>query len=159
MAHLTAALAAGGEALSPAAAAAICGVIRSVTTADDPRPPASKAFMHARLLAKNEQVHLVLLGALRGPLGGNAAAAGPLLVALRQVRGVGGEGGGDGQGMATPPAHRAIMNRSLPWCCSTRIALHLPHGPPPTQAHTRPTLLPPFIQTPTQPAIQPHTLH
>jgi hypothetical protein len=58
VAQLTAALSAGGEALSPAAAAAICGVIRSVTTADDPRPPASKAFMHARLLAKNDKVCL-----------------------------------------------------------------------------------------------------
>ncbi|PNH00195.1 Armadillo repeat-containing protein 6, partial [Tetrabaena socialis] len=42
-----------------------CGVVRSVTTADDERPPSSKAFMHARVLAKSHAAIRVLLGVLR----------------------------------------------------------------------------------------------
>jgi hypothetical protein len=41
------------------AAAAAAGALRSFTTADDERPPASKAFAHARMLAKNQQALLV----------------------------------------------------------------------------------------------------
>eukprot|EP00198_Chlamydomonas_reinhardtii_P003087 XP_001692423.1 predicted protein [Chlamydomonas reinhardtii] len=40
---------------------AACGVVRSVTTADDERPPSSKAFMHARVLAKSHAAIRVLL--------------------------------------------------------------------------------------------------
>ncbi len=37
---------------------AACGVLRALTTADDDRPPCSKAFPNARLLAKQHQVRL-----------------------------------------------------------------------------------------------------
>ncbi len=42
-----------------------CAVLRSVTTADDERPPSSKAFVHARLLCKHHAAIRVLLGVLR----------------------------------------------------------------------------------------------
>jgi hypothetical protein len=35
---------------------AACGVLRALTTADDDRPPSSKAFINARLLARQHQV-------------------------------------------------------------------------------------------------------
>ncbi|KAG2492015.1 hypothetical protein HYH03_009744 [Edaphochlamys debaryana] len=44
---------------------ASCGVLRSVTTADDERPPSSKAFVHARLLSKHHAAIRVLLQVLR----------------------------------------------------------------------------------------------
>lgn len=42
-----------------------CGTVRSVVTADDDRPPASKAFMHARLLAKTHSAIRVLLSLVK----------------------------------------------------------------------------------------------
>lgn len=46
----------GGAALPTALVVGACGVLRAVTTADDDRPPSSKAFMTARLLARQHQV-------------------------------------------------------------------------------------------------------
>ncbi|EFJ47195.1 hypothetical protein VOLCADRAFT_105247 [Volvox carteri f. nagariensis] len=65
---------------------AACGVVRSVTTADDERPPASKAFMHARLLAKNHAAIRVLLGVLRRvPAAEEPGTACRVLGTVRQV--------------------------------------------------------------------------
>ncbi|GIL83032.1 hypothetical protein Vretimale_8546 [Volvox reticuliferus] len=65
---------------------AACGVVRSVTTADDERPPASKAFMHARVLAKSHAAIRVLLGVLRRvPAAQEPATACRVLGTVRQV--------------------------------------------------------------------------
>jgi hypothetical protein len=76
------------EGLTPEAAAACAGALRSFTTADDERPPASKAFVHARVLAKNSKALQALLQALNrtaSSSSNNKAAIG-LLDAVRQVR-------------------------------------------------------------------------
>lgn len=63
-----------------------CGVIRSVTTADDERPPSSKAFMHARMLAKASSAIKVLLGVLlRVPPAEEPALLVVVLGTVRQV--------------------------------------------------------------------------
>ncbi|GLI67218.1 hypothetical protein VaNZ11_011142 [Volvox africanus] len=65
---------------------AACGVVRSVTTADDERPPASKAFMHARILAKSHAAIRVLLAVLRRvPAAQEPATACRVLGTVRQV--------------------------------------------------------------------------
>ncbi|GLC34380.1 hypothetical protein PLESTB_000734900 [Pleodorina starrii] len=65
---------------------AACGVVRSVTTADDERPPASKAFMHARVLAKSHAAIRVLLSVLRRvPAATEPATACRVLATVRQV--------------------------------------------------------------------------
>jgi hypothetical protein len=83
----------GGLASSPqaaAAAGAAAGALRAFTTADDDRPPASKAFMHARLLAgKPNNALQVLLPVLQQLQQGPDRQVGPLvavLAAIRQVR-------------------------------------------------------------------------
>jgi hypothetical protein len=82
----------GGLASSPkaaAAAGAAAGALRAFTTADDDRPPASKAFMHARLLAgKPNNALQVLLPVLQQLQQGPDRQIGPLvsvLAAIRQV--------------------------------------------------------------------------
>ncbi len=61
--------------------------LRSVTTADDERPPGSKAFMHARVLAKSHAAIRVLLGVLRRvPAATQPATACRVLNTVRQVR-------------------------------------------------------------------------
>lgn len=74
-----------------AAAGAAAGALRAFTTADDDRPPASKAFMHARLLAgKPHNALQVLLPVLQQLQQGPERPVGPLmsvLAAVRQVRG------------------------------------------------------------------------
>ncbi|KAG2442170.1 hypothetical protein HYH02_009658 [Chlamydomonas schloesseri] len=65
---------------------AACGVVRSVTTADDERPPASKAFMHARVLAKSHAAIRVLLAVLRRvPAATHPATVVRVLGTVRQV--------------------------------------------------------------------------
>lgn len=75
-----------------AAAGAAAGALRAFTTADDDRPPASKAFMHARLLAGQPHNALqVLLPVLQHMQQGPNRRVGPLmavLAAVRQVRAV-----------------------------------------------------------------------
>ena len=74
------------------AAGAAAGALRAFTTADDDRPPASKAFMHARLLAGQPhnalQVLLPVLQQLQQQQGPERRL-GPLMqvvAAVRQVR-------------------------------------------------------------------------
>lgn len=55
------------------------GTVRSVVTADDDRPPGSKAFMHARMLGKTHGAIKVLLGLVRRV---SAAARPDVLAAL-----------------------------------------------------------------------------
>ncbi|KAG2434650.1 hypothetical protein HXX76_007544 [Chlamydomonas incerta] len=65
---------------------AACGVVRSVTTADDERPPSSKAFMHARILAKSHSAIRVLLAVLRRvPAATHPATVVRVLGTVRQV--------------------------------------------------------------------------
>ena len=60
--------------------------VRSVTTADDERPPSSKAFMHARVLAKSHAAIRVLLAVLRRvPAATHPATAVRVLGTVRQV--------------------------------------------------------------------------
>lgn len=83
---------AAAPAACAAAAGAAAGALRSFTTADDERPPASKAFAHARQLAGKQHAALdVLLAVLRQlphptgdrpPLGAVVA----VMAAVRQVR-------------------------------------------------------------------------
>jgi hypothetical protein len=72
------------------AAAYACGTLRACTTADDERPPASKAFLHARLLAGPPHNALgVLLPVLVQLASCTPLPAGPLaavMAAVRQVR-------------------------------------------------------------------------
>lgn len=72
------------------AAASAAGALRAFTTADDDRPPASKAFMHARLLAGQPHNALqVLLPVLQQLQQGIERRVGPLIAvvaAIRQVR-------------------------------------------------------------------------
>ena len=72
-----------------AAAGAAAGALRAFATADDDRPPASKAFMHARLLAgKPNHALTVLLPVLQQLQQGPDRQVGPLvsvLAAIRQV--------------------------------------------------------------------------
>jgi len=93
------------------AAAAAAGALRAFTTADDERPPASKAFLHARLLAgKPHHALTVLLPVLRQLQGQQQLAVGPLTAVVGAIRQVGlygvapgGRGGGQwvvGEGCA-----------------------------------------------------------
>lgn len=66
--------------------AASCGALRSFTTADDERPPASKAFTHARMLAKHNSGMRVILAALKRA-GGDTETAVSVLAAVKQVGG------------------------------------------------------------------------
>uniref|UniRef100_A0A7S3VJY0 Armadillo repeat-containing protein 8 n=1 Tax=Dunaliella tertiolecta TaxID=3047 RepID=A0A7S3VJY0_DUNTE len=50
--------------------ASASGVLRAVCTADDDRPPTSKAFQHARLLAHENQALKTLLSLLKGIMAG-----------------------------------------------------------------------------------------
>ncbi|KAF5829233.1 hypothetical protein DUNSADRAFT_16391 [Dunaliella salina] len=50
--------------------ASVSGVLRAVCTADDARPPTSKAFQHARLLAHENQALKTLLSLLKGIMDG-----------------------------------------------------------------------------------------
>lgn len=57
-----------------------------MTTADDERPPSSKAFMHARVLAKSHAAIRVLLAVLRRvPAATHPATAVRVLGTVRQV--------------------------------------------------------------------------
>jgi hypothetical protein len=47
---------AAGQGLPEPLIVGACGVLRALTTADDDRPPSSKAFINARLLARQHQV-------------------------------------------------------------------------------------------------------
>lgn len=83
----------GDLAASPQAAAAArgaAGTLRALATADDERPPASKAFTHARLLAGPPNNALsVLLPVLQQLQQGAAPSVAPLVAllgAMRQVR-------------------------------------------------------------------------
>jgi hypothetical protein len=75
-----------------AAAAAAAGVLRALTTADDERPLASKAFLHARQLAGNPHNALsALLPVLQQLQSCEPLPAGHLtavMAAVRQVRGL-----------------------------------------------------------------------
>lgn len=64
---------------------AACGCLRAFTTADDERPPASKAFSHARMLAKQEGGIQVLFEVLQrlGPDSPEACAA--VLAAVKSL--------------------------------------------------------------------------
>ncbi|KXZ54662.1 hypothetical protein GPECTOR_4g728 [Gonium pectorale] len=66
---------------------AACGVLRAVTTADDERPPSSRAFVHARLLAGSQHGAIrVLLGVLRRlPAEQEPATVCKLLGTVRQI--------------------------------------------------------------------------
>ena len=78
--------------LTSEAAAACAGALRSFTTADDERPPASKAFVHARVLAKNSKALQALLQALNSTASNSSSGsktAIALLDAVRQVRDAG----------------------------------------------------------------------
>jgi hypothetical protein len=81
---------AGVASAAAAAAAAAAGVLRALTTADDERPPASKAFLHARQLAGNPHNALsVLLPVLQQLQSCDPLPAGHLtavMAAVRQVR-------------------------------------------------------------------------
>lgn len=69
------------------AAGAAAGALRAFTTADDERPPASKAFMHARLLAGQPSHALqALLPMLRQLAAGPERQQGPLIAVLGAVR-------------------------------------------------------------------------
>lgn len=74
------------------AGAAAAGALRAFTTADDARPPASKAFSHARQLAgKPHNALAVLLPVLQQlqDVKGGGLPVGPLMAvmsAVRQVR-------------------------------------------------------------------------
>ncbi|KAF6264410.1 armadillo-type protein [Scenedesmus sp. NREL 46B-D3] len=83
----------GGVASAPqaaaaaAAAGAAAGALRAFTTADDDRPPASKAFMHARLLAgKPNNALQVLLPVLQQLQQGPSRHIGPLVAVLAAIR-------------------------------------------------------------------------
>lgn len=82
-----------------AAAASAAGALRAFTTADDERPPASKAFLHARQLAGNPHNALqVLLPVLQQLQAVKPLPVGPLTAVMAAVRQVGG--------------------RLCDWCCS-----------------------------------------
>lgn len=70
-----------------AAAGAAAGALRAFATADDDRPPASKAFMHARLLAgKPNHALTVLLPVLQQLQQGPDRQVGPLVSVLAAIR-------------------------------------------------------------------------
>lgn len=70
-----------------AAAASAAGALRAFTTADDERPPASKAFLHARQLAGNPHNALqVLLPVLQQLQAVKPLPVGPLTAVMAAVR-------------------------------------------------------------------------
>ncbi|WIA28447.1 hypothetical protein OEZ86_010991 [Tetradesmus obliquus] len=70
-----------------AAAGAAAGALRAFATADDDRPPAAKAFMHARLLAgKPNHALTVLLPVLQQLQQGPDRQVGPLVSVLAAIR-------------------------------------------------------------------------
>ncbi|MEW5303712.1 MAG: hypothetical protein WDW36_006378 [Sanguina aurantia] len=74
------------ESLHADAVSSACGCIRSYTTADDDRPPSSKAFAHARALCKHHAAMKVLLGVLkRVAVGDLPALTAVVLATVRQV--------------------------------------------------------------------------
>ncbi|KAF8072541.1 ARMC6 [Scenedesmus sp. PABB004] len=137
---------AAGLAAAPAAAAAAgaaAGALRAFATADDERPPASKAFMHARLLAgKPNHALRVLLPALRQlqagperPLGRSSRCWAPCarcVCARVRARGAGRRRPGRWQSSARPrrgaprrrpaAAPRRARERRRPPAASAQIA-------------------------------------
>jgi hypothetical protein len=104
-----------------------CSCIRAFTSADDERPTASKAFLHARLLAKTHGALKVLLAALRRVGAERPEICAALLATVQKVRGAGRH---VQRLLLNDAARRPIVQHQQP-----ATAPYIPTiPPPPTQA-------------------------